>query len=60
MCLVSTLIVLMWASCGEGDKHHNMRKPGKGSDEQDNRKVALKQGVDHLRRVHDCHGSAHA
>lgn len=39
-------IILMWASCGEGDEHHDMERPEQRSDEQDHREVSLKQNVD--------------
>jgi hypothetical protein len=41
-------IILMWASCGECDEHHDMKKSGKSSDEQDHWKAAMKQDIARL------------
>jgi hypothetical protein len=46
--MLVTWIVAMWASCGENDEAHDEKKPARSSDEQDNRKAALKQDRDRL------------
>jgi hypothetical protein len=40
-----TLIVLMWASCDEGEESHAVKKPAKSFDEQDYREAFMKQGL---------------
>jgi hypothetical protein len=46
MCPVYfTLIVLMWASCDEGEESHAVKKPAKSFDEQDYREAFMKQGL---------------
>lgn len=54
------LIVLMWASCDEGDESHDVEKPAKDFDEQDHREAFLKQGLIDRQQVRDCSRSAHA